>query len=389
LTDGAGRDVVVVLLDSLVALGGAETLAVDHVVGLDPERYARVLCLTRDQDPIRHDPAQAAVFDRLDDAGVEVLELRRKHRFSPRPWVRLASFLRRRRALVVHGHKFGSNAWGVLCGRLAGTPVVVSHEHMWSYVDSSAVRRFADRRWVAPGSDALIAVSEEGRRQMIEIEHVDPADVVYVPNGVPDAPPGDSVRARARLQLGEDDFVLGTVALLRPEKQLELLVEAAALLRPSHPHLRVVIVGEGPERARLEAMIASRGLDETVTITGYRDDVQELLPAFDAAVCCSRFEGGPLSVMEYMEARLPVVATAVGGLPEMLEDGECGILVEPGDAAGIAEAVARLAADPDLRASLGARAFRRKRGTYSLEAWVRRIERLYDEILASKQLRAR
>ena len=381
---GAGEPLhVVVLLDSLEFLGGAETLAVDLAIGLDPSRFRRTLCLTHDQAPFRERPAQAGVLRRLDEAGVEVLELARRSRFSVSPWIRLIRWLRSNRVDVVHAHKFGSNAWAVLCGWLGGVPAIVAHEHMWSYAEAGALRRFVDRRWIAGGSDVLIAVSAEGRRQMIEVEGVSADEVIYVPNGVPAAESGEAEDASDLFGLPAEAEVVGTVALLRPEKELGLLVEAVALLRPEHPAVHAVIVGEGPERERLELLIAERGVEAAVHLVGYRDDVQKLLPSWEIAVCCSRFEGGPLSVMEYMEASLPIVATRVGGLPELLEDGRCGVLVEPGDPSALAEGIAALLSDPARRGELGRNAFERKRNVYSLAGWVRHMEALYEEVLAA------
>ena len=174
-------------------------------------------------------------------------------------WLPLLRFLRRERVDVIHAHKFGSNAWGVLWGRLARVPAIVSHEHMWSYEESSALRRFVDRRMVGPGSDALIAVSEEGLRQMIEVVGVRPDDVEYVPNGVPLAPRARSRRRARAPRLGGRRPGDGHVALLRPEKQLEVLVAAAGRLRERHPAARTVIIGEGPERELLEGLIGELG----------------------------------------------------------------------------------------------------------------------------------
>lgn len=375
---------MVVLLDSLIALGGAETLAVDLAIGLDPARYRRTLFITRDQSEIAEREPQRSVLRELAASGVDVRWLHREGARSLRAWLPLLRFLKREKVDVVHAHKFGSNAWAVLWGRLARVAVVVAHEHMWSYTDSSALRRFVDRRVIGPFSDAFIAVSEEGLRQMIDVVGVNPGDVEYVPNGVPLPPEPDRVAARKRLGLNGETPVAGTVALLRPEKQLEVLVEATARLRERHPGARTVIIGEGPERELLERRIAELDLGETVVLAGYRDDVQQVLPAFDVAVCCSKFEGGPLSVMEYMAAALPTVASSVGGLPELLGEGECGVLVPEGDAWALAAAIGELADDPGRRLQMGERARERMRDIYSLPGWVGRIEGVYERCLNAK-----
>ena len=140
---------------------------------------------------------------------------------------------------------------------------------------------------------------------MVESEGLDPDDIVVIPNGIAavDSPP--RAEARERFRLKEGDRAIGTVGHLRPEKAFELLIEAAAVLREREPSLRVLIAGEGPERAMLEALIDARGLEGVVELLGGARGRLHLLAALDVAVCCSDFEGGPLSVMEYMRAGLP------------------------------------------------------------------------------------
>jgi glycosyltransferase involved in cell wall biosynthesis len=176
--------------------------------------------------------------------------------------------------------------------------------------------------------------------------------------------------------------VIGTVAVLRPEKALEGLLEAATLLAPRLPHLRVLIAGDGPERGRLEELSQSLGLGETVMFLGFRDDVPSVLATLDVAVFSSASEGSPLAVMEAMDAALPIVATRVGGVPDLIADGEHGFLVEPGDPAALAEAVTRALGDPAVAAEMGARARDLRRREFDIAVTVRRIERLYAELYA-------
>ncbi len=147
--------------------------------------------------------------------------------------------------------------------------------------------------------------------------------------------------------------MIGTVSVLRAEKALPVLIRAAALLRERFGGLRVVIAGEGPERGHLEHLIGSLGLGETVSLLGRRLDIPDLLRVMDVAVCCSEFEGCPLSVLEYMEAGLPVVATRVGGLPELIDDRGNGLLVERDRPDALAAALSELLADPALGADDG------------------------------------
>lgn len=373
------RTKVVCLLDSLVEIGGAETLAVEMIIRLPPERFDRSLVLTRWSDEVAAvEPARSALA-RLRGAGVQVLGLRRRTRFAVRPWLQLIRFLRRERPDVLHAHKFGSNLWGTVFGRLCRVPVVVAHEHMWSYEDAGR-RAVIDRDVIARFADALIAVSAEGRRQMTDLLGIAPDDVTLIPNGVPELPRGDRAATRRALGLDPGTVAVGTIANLRPEKALELLVESGADLAERGLDLQVLIAGEGGERAALERLIRERDATDTVRLLGYREDVADLLSAFDIAVCCSDFEGGPLSVMEYMDAALPIVATEVGGLPELL--GGAGLMVPPRDAPALAEAIAALVAAPERRSELGALAKGRRADLYGLDRWVALIEELYAELLA-------
>ena len=135
---------------------------------------------------------------------------------------------------------------------------------------------------------------------MTEIERIDPGKVIFVPNGIPGRPAGDG-RIGERLGIDVDGPVIGTVCVLRPQKALTVLIDAAALLVERHPGLKVVIVGHGPQQPELERRIAELGLERTVVLAGHRDDVPDLIRGFDVAVCSSDFEGTPLSVLEYMQ----------------------------------------------------------------------------------------
>ena len=369
---------VLTLVDHLGASGGGERLAMEISKRLDRGRFEPIHCVSRwhADDP---SPSMRAAADELRAAGVRVVALGRGSTLAVWSWAPLVRLLRRERVDVLHSHKFGSNVWGVVLGRLARVPAVVAHEHTWSY-EGQPVRRFLDRELIARGSDAFVAVSHEDRRRMIEVERIDPEHVVFVPNGIDALPDGDGPRVRAELGIEADAPVIGAVAVLRPQKALHVLVEAAAELAREHPRLRVLIAGDGPERGRLEALVRERGLEETVTLLGLRRDVPDLLAALDVAVVSSDFEGTPLAVLEYMDAGLPVVSTRVGGLPDLIGHGRHGLLVEPGDPGALAAAVGALLRNPERARELGAAGRERRRSEFSIDRTVRTLEDLYVEL---------
>jgi glycosyltransferase involved in cell wall biosynthesis len=380
-TGPGGRPVkVVVMLDSIRRPGGGERLAVESAIRLDPERFERTLCLTRWEDEFELAEPGRTLLQRLSAAGVRVVGLRRRHRLDLAAWSPLVRILRRERVDVLHAHLFGSNLWASVLGRLARVPAVVAHEHMWAY-SQGGLRPLIDRELISRLADAFVAVSEEGRRQMIEIERIPPGRVVLIPNGAPALKPGDGPAFRSQLAISPTAPVIASVGHLRSEKAYEVLIEATSILRERFRELVVLIAGEGEERPRLERLVDDLGLGSTVRLLGSRDDVADLLAACDLAVCCSDFEGGPLSVMEYMDAALAVVATNVGGMPELVRDRETGLLVPPRDPRSLAGAVAELLDDPKRRRGMGEAGRELRRGEYGIERWVERLESLYQELL--------
>lgn len=379
---GARRRVVV-MIDSLEAPGGGERLAVENAVLLDPLKFDRHLCVTRWEDGMEAAEPARSMLARMSEAGVGVVKLRRRSKLALWAWWPLWRLLRRERVDVLHAHMFGSNIWAAIVGRLARVPAVVAHEHIWSY-EGNPLRRLLDRHLIARFSDAFVVVSGDGRRLMVEREGIDPADIVVIPNGIADHPRGDGARFRAELGL-DGALLAGSVGNLRQQKAYEVLIEAAARLRERVPAAHVLIAGEGPDRPRLEALVARLGVGDTVTLLGARSDVPDLLAALDVAVCCSDFEGSPLAVMEYMQAGLPVVGTRIGGLAELLDDGENGLVVEPRDPAALAAALAELLEDAERRARLGALGAELREQRWRLATWIGRIEDLYEELLAKRR----
>ena len=384
MENGGGRNGklrVVTLVGGVGVTGGAERLAREIVTRLDPDRFDRTLCVSRwPDDRIDPEAASAAVAE-LEASGVRFLGLHRRNTLDFAGWRPLYELLRSGTD-VLHAHLFGSNVWAAIVGTAARTPAIVAHEHTWSF-QGQPVRKLLDRRLIAARSDAFLAVSELDRRRMTEIERIDPGKVIFVPNGIPGRPAGDG-RIGERLGIDVDGPVIGTVCVLRPQKALTVLIDAAALLVERHPGLKVVIVGHGPQQPELERRIAELGLERTVVLAGHRDDVPDLIRGFDVAVCSSDFEGTPLSVLEYMQTGLPIVATRVGGIPDIIEDGGQGLLVEPRDPAGLAAAVERLLGEPGLAARLGSSARERQHAEFDIDVTVRAIERIYEGLASGR-----
>ncbi len=365
------------LIDTIKA-GGAERLALQVATRLDPERFERELCVSR-WDWREESAGTERLLAEFTDAGGRVLPLHRNTRVDVWRWAPLVRALIARKVDVLHSHVFTSNAWGAAIGSFAAVPVVIGHEHTWSY-QGQPLRRFVDREVVARFSDAFVACSREDRRRMIEVEGISADKIHLILNGIEAPPPREKVDPRAELGIDPAAPLLVAVGRLVPNKGFDILIRAVAELVGRFPDLRVLIAGDGDHRPQLQGMIDAAGLAETVTLLGVRPDVPDLIDAADLAVSSSRVEGSPLAVLEQMQAGRPIVAAAVGGVSDLIEDGVHGRLVASEDVDGLAAAIAELLGDPDRAAKLGHAAHERWAAEFELAAMVGRVEALYLEL---------
>jgi glycosyltransferase involved in cell wall biosynthesis len=237
--------------------------------------------------------------------------------------------------------------------------------------------------------DRVLAVGENQARYLSEEEGVAPEKIAIVPNGIElsdfdEMPSRDGVRAS--LDIPVDCPVVGIVAVLRPEKNHELFLEAAASVAERIEDVRFVIVGGGQRRELLEDMASRLGVSERTIFTGERRDGRRLFQAFDVAVLCSHpvVETLPLSLMEAMASSKPVVATNVGDVPSLVEDGETGFLVAPGSRDQLSGAIARLLEAPNLAAEMGRRGREKIAREFSIERSVKTLEHLIGERLKKR-----
>jgi glycosyltransferase involved in cell wall biosynthesis len=277
---------------------------------------------------------------------------------------------------------FGSNVWGTVIGRLARTPVIVAQEQTWSY-EGDPLRKLLDGQLIGRLCTKFVAVSTADRERMTTIEGVKPEKTVMIPNAFVPRVADDGTDLRAELGVPRDVPLVGTVAVHRPQKALRVLIDAFALVRRSLPEAQLVVGGSGPCTGAWKEHAAQRGLDGRVAFIGRRDDVPAVIDALDVAVLSSDFEGTPLFVFECMARGTPVVATDVGGLPDIVEDGRTGVLVPRRDPEALATAIVSLLADRE-RATAIAAAARERLPEFSIEQISARHAELYAELLAAR-----
>jgi glycosyltransferase involved in cell wall biosynthesis len=344
-----------------LAPGGTERLVIEIARRLQPVMDSAVCCL---------DDAGAWAHE-LTDRGIDVVALSRRPGFHPSLGRRIADLARRLKCTVIHSHQYTPFVYSTLAAILNRELRFVFTEHgRLSDAPPSAKRRIATRLWLrARFPDAMFAVSEELRQYMCVAGF--PGDRVgVVPNGIdPGVEVSAGSRAEARHALGLVNWapVVGTVARLDPVKDLGTLVQAFARVRQQVPGARLVVVGDGVERARLEQHARQANLDGSVQFTGMRPDARLLLPAFDVYVNSSVSEGISLTILEAMAASLPVVATRVGGNPEVVDEDRTGTLVPPRDGEALASAMLSVVADPARRAAMGRAGRRRVVGRFSFQ----------------------
>ncbi|MBS0377899.1 MAG: glycosyltransferase [Proteobacteria bacterium] len=344
--------------------GGSERVGADLALAFKARGYEVVCFAFHSSDgPVRRE---------LEAAEVRCLDVNyARVRGSPRRliyWARLWRMLRRERIDALHVHHHGAL---ILIGppaRLAGVPRVVMTEHGLQALMERAEARRLTQRYARFATD-ITAVEPGQVKYFNDILGIPAGKLHCVPNGIRVRLPNraDHEGARLKVGMGPDDFVFLYVGRLNAVKDLGTLLRAFALLPGGHPRSkRLVVVGDGPERRSLEALRTQLGLDAQVRFLGARGDVMQLLPAADAFVMSSVSEGLPMALLEAMAAGVPCVATAVGGIPGLLEP-DAGITVPAQNPEALAQAMADLSREPDRRAQLAARATEVIRSRYAFE----------------------
>ena len=294
--------------------------------------------------------------------------------------MRLAHLLSGHGCDLAHTH----NPHALIYGAPAAALAQVASVHTKHGVNPDGDRRLWLRRTASRLVDAYVAVTQSLSAIALERKECDPARLHVIPNGVDVQrfAPNPEARQRVRAQLGipPDAWVIGSVGRLAPEKNQLLLIEAAAPMLDQRRHL--VLVGDGPERGALESRTAASLRADYVHLVGARDDIPDLLAAFDTFALTSHSEGLPLVVLEAMASELPVVATAVGGVPDVIDDELTGYLVAAGDNVALTRRFAWLSTRPLQAQRVASCARQLVLERYSLDAMASAYQALYEETLA-------
>ena len=344
--------------------------------------------------------SMAFVAERL---GVQVTTLPHLHReISPvrdlLATIRLARLIRAERPLILHTHTAKAGAVGRLAALLAGRarpPIVVHTFH------GHVLRGYFGRFWttvfrllertLAHVTDTLVAVSPEVRDELVAMGVAPASKFEVIRLGIElesRLPDRETARAETRRVMGvaDDRFLVGWIGRMTGVKRTDVVLRSFARLREQGVDAVLCMVGDGPDRDDVEELASELGLVQNTLFAGYQEDVGRFFSAFDVFVLPSANEGTPVTAIEALASGCPVVATRVGGVPDVVRDGEDGLLVEPGDEEALAAALRRLALDPELRTRMGAASRDRMVSRYAVARLIDDIDALYRGLIARKGL---
>jgi glycosyltransferase involved in cell wall biosynthesis len=365
------------MIGYLSPTGGAERFMLGLTTHLPRDRFEPWVCAPRGIEP-----APAA---ELAEAGVPCVDLGRRGAWDIHRTAGLLPLLRRERFDILHTHMFGSNLWGALTGPACHVPVVIAHEHTWSY-QGKRWRAWLDGQVIGRRVTRFIAVSDADAQRMVELERVPPEKVTVIPTALVPRLRVTEGDLRAELGLGAGTPLIGSVGRLRRQKAHHVLIDALARVLQVVPEAHLVIVGDGECLPEIERRAEELGVTARTHLLGRRDDVDYILRAVDVGAISSDFEGRPLFALECMAHGVPLVATAVGGLPEMIDDGRTGLLVSPRRADLLADALSSLLVDPARRARIAAAAATYVE-RYRLDAVVAQFCELYERLIEEAEAR--
>jgi sugar transferase (PEP-CTERM/EpsH1 system associated) len=371
---GVHRPTVCQVLHSL-NVGGAEVLTARLVRRLAASYRLVLVCLDE----------LGLLGQELRHEGFPVEVLHRKPGLDWKCAARFGRYLRRQRVDLVHAHQYTPFFYALAARWMHRRAPILFLEHGRHQPDYPRRKRIFANRMLLERRDRIIGVGEAVRRALIDNEGLPEARVGVIYNGIDIGAFTGSGRVRAEvrqeLNLPANAFVLVQVARLDPIKDHGTAVRSFARLAEQRPDSRFLLVGDGPERPAIEQLISQHGLSERVHVLGTRTDVKRLLAGADLFVLSSTSEGIPLTLIEAMAAGLPVVATRVGGVAEVVEHGKTGFLVPAGDVAGLAERMVHLADNAAERTDLGQRGRSRAEALFSEDAMIARYDRLYRDML--------
>lgn len=356
--------------------GGTEIQTVELAKRLHASHYCVTVAALQGKGPLR---------TALQEAGIRIVDFPKKGGLvSARgayQFLRLVRFIRRERFGVVHSHDLWANLVAVPAAKLAGAPLVLSSQrdlaHLYWYTPSRNKVISRIHRW----SDGVV-VNSSAVSDLVQKQFLVPAERIHLLyNGIDFERFSRAQAHREKLlpMVARDAPLILTVANMHSAVKGHFdLIEAAKILRASYPQAKFIFAGDGEHRPRFENSVKDSGVQDSVIFLGQREDIPELLCCCDVFVLASHAEGLPNSILEAMAAGRPVVATAVGGIPEVIEDRRNGLLVPPRDPVSLADALLKILKDRDFGTRLGLAGHEHARSQFSFDSAVAKLKSIYE-----------
>jgi len=363
----------ILLLESKFGLGGSERITYDVVRRLDVQRYRPVLCTL-------YEPGEVGEWFIRD--GYRFYSRLITHRYDPRAFGKLRSIIQREHVeLVFLINQPLTCFWGFIMSKYCRIPVVAAVHDKFIGEQSLKLRL---NRFLMNRMDVILAVAQAQRDQLVTRQYIREDIVRVVYNGID----LDQFKPRVEreeqcrlLGLNSKAPIVGTVARLVHLKGVDVFLKAAEAVLKKFPSTQFVVVGDGPEAHELKRMSQALGIASSVRFLGSRGDVADTARVFNVGVLSSRTEALPMAILEYMSLSLPVVATNVGGVSEMVGHGETGLLISGDDPSALASALEILLSDPHKARKMGLRGRAKVESCFQISNTVSRTEQLFEKLL--------
>jgi glycosyltransferase involved in cell wall biosynthesis len=365
-------NVLQLMTDSKIA--GAEKIVLELAKGMDKNRFNVIVCCLSGEGPI---------FDEAKKNNIKIMALGIQSKFYFLRSLKLIKLLKDERIDILQTHLFHANLCGRILGRLGGVKIIISTEHIMGF--ESGVRILLNRM-TSFLVDRYIAISFGIGEFLNKTVGISSLKITVIKNGIDldkfiSSSFQDINTLRRNLGFNPGDKVVGIVARLHKQKGHVFLLQAFKDVVQAIPNAKLLIVGNGPLKKRLGKIALDLGIGNNVIFTGFRDDIADIMLLIDLLVSPSLWEGLPVTILEAMAAKKPVVATNVGGVLEVVEDGVSGILIKPRDTNALADALIGLLGDNQLRMRMGEAGWSRLSENFNAKRMIKETEELYETLV--------
>jgi len=324
----------------------------------------------------------------LESSNINYINFEMNSKFQIVALLRLFTFIKRTNPTILHAFLFHANISARIFGKIASVPIIISSRRS---INLGGKTRVLINRLTNSFDDAIIAVSENVKKKELKETHINSRKIIVLNNCV-DAekfrPPTihERIDAKNFFHISTNSFIIGSVGRLHPDKNFTILLQVINKIQYINPNLNVIIAGTGEQLNELEKQSAKLGLSNIVKLIGVQKEISKLLWVYDIFVLTSLVEGSPNALLETMSSGLPVIATDVGGVPEIIKNNQNGILIPKQDENALVEKIIQLMNNPELRTRLGKNAREFVLENHSIDNTVKNLENIYFQLLKQKGL---